>query len=163
MKNRLLAIAMVSVTACQQPVQDKSYLPDDMTTGKDSIFTEPTVSFKDTLPKLDSVPIGKIPGQWMQPVQGIDSLTQGFILKKNGQAQALNHLSPVYEKWELTKDTLILWSLQESDTAKTAMPDTLLVRAITDSSLLLFPINAEPGYLEKFTKGKEKIKKVPKR
>ncbi|WP_295126088.1 lipocalin family protein [uncultured Chitinophaga sp.] len=163
MRKPLLAIALFTVAACQQPVQEQSQL-DSMTTGKDSIPAPVTELFKtDTMPKLDSIPVGKLPGRWTQPVQGIDSLMQGFVLKKNGQASALNSHSPSYEKWELVKDTFIIWSKSESDSVKTLAADTLLIRALTDTALVLFPINATPGYLEKYKKGKEQIKKVPKR
>ncbi|MCK7558589.1 hypothetical protein MKQ70_27770 [Chitinophaga sedimenti] len=80
MKNRLLAIAILATAAgCHSQEPEKHSPLDSMTTGKDSVFAPVAESFKkDTLPKLDSVPADKIPGQWSQPVQGIDSLTQGF-------------------------------------------------------------------------------------
>lgn len=165
MKKRLLALVLTAVAACQQPATETHSPIDSMVTGRDSVgppVTENTVP-TDTLPRLDSVPVSKLHGGWTQPVEGIDSLIQGFVLKKNGLASPVNANSPVYEKWQLVRDTLIIWTRSENDSVKTPVADTLVVRAITDTSLVVFPINASKGYTEKYKKAGEKIKKVLKR
>ena len=164
MKKRLLALVLTAAAACQQPATETHSPIDSMVTGRDSVGPPVTENITpDTLARLDSVPTGKLHGRWTQPVEGIDSLIQGFVLKKNGLASPVNANSPVYEKWQLVRDTLILWTRSDNDSVKTTIADTLVVRAITDTSLVVFPINASKGYTEKYKKAGEKIKKVLKR
>lgn len=95
-------------------------------------------------------------GKWLQPVPGLDKETQGFLLKKNGKAVSVNMYSLVYDKWLLQHDTLLLWNHTEGahnkDTAATI--DTTIIKSLTDTTLVLFPIKAVPGYQEQYTKEK---------
>jgi len=94
-------------------------------------------------------------GKWLRPVQGRDKEMQGFQLKKNGSAVSINMYTLVYEKWELVKDTLLLWNHtqgeQQQDSAATI--DTTIIKDLTDSTLVLFPVKAAEGYLEEYIKG----------
>ncbi len=93
-------------------------------------------------------------GRWLQPVPGLDDEVQGFLLKKNGKAVSINTYSLVYDKWLLQHDTLLLWNHAEGvhnkDSAATI--DTTIIKSLTDTSLVLFPIKAVPGYREQYTK-----------
>jgi len=95
-------------------------------------------------------------GKWLQPVPGLDKEKQGFLLTKNGKAVSINTYSLVYDKWLLQHDTLLLWNHAEGtfskDTAATI--DTMIIRSLTDTTLILFPIKAVPGYQEQYTKEK---------
>ncbi|QEH40061.1 lipocalin family protein [Chitinophaga sp. XS-30] len=93
-----------------------------------------------------------LPGKWIQPVPGIDSILQGIELRKNGKAVSVNMHTLLYDKWELSHDTLILWSHAEGVENAGPAIDTMLVRALNDTALVLFPINAAAGYLERFTR-----------
>lgn len=104
----------------------------------------------------------KLIGKWLQPVTGKDNEWQGMELKKNRKAIAINMYSLVYEKWELQHDTLLLWNhaegVKSSDSTRTI--DTVIIRDLTDTSLVLFPVKAAEGYLEKYRKetGGKKVK-----
>ncbi|GEP95068.1 lipocalin-like domain-containing protein [Chitinophaga cymbidii] len=93
-----------------------------------------------------------LPGRWMQPVPGIDSILQGMDLRKNGKAVSINMHTLLYDKWKLAHDTLILWSHAEGVENPAPAIDTMLVKTLNDSVLVLFPTSAVPGYLEKFTR-----------
>ena len=148
---------LIALAACQSPVkqeaaQDSAALPPDsltdtMTMNADSItVTADTAHIDSTL----------VPGRWMQPVPGLDSLTQGIYLRKNGKASSVNMHTLLYDKWALVRDTLFLWSHSEGvKNPDTTIIDTLLVKSLDDTSMVLFPLKAAPGYLEKYTrKGK---------
>ncbi|MVT42547.1 hypothetical protein GO495_18280 [Chitinophaga oryziterrae] len=98
----------------------------------------------------------RLVGRWLQPVPGLDKEKQGFLLKKNGKAVSINTYSLVYDKWLLQHDTLLLWNHAEGvhskDTAATV--DTTIIQSLTDTTLVLFPIKAVPGYQEQYTKEK---------
>jgi hypothetical protein len=103
-------------------------------------------------------------GKWLQPVPGLDKQKQGFDLRKDSVARSLNMYTLVYEKWGLVKDTLLLWNhtegVEKKDSAATI--DTVIIKELTDSTLILFPVKAAEGYLEKYEKeagGKVKSKK----
>ncbi|GAA0530274.1 lipocalin-like domain-containing protein [Chitinophaga japonensis] len=95
-------------------------------------------------------------GKWLRPVPGLDKEMQGFQLKKNGSAVSINMYTLVYEKWELVKDTLLLWNHTEGEQQKdsAATIDTTVIKDLTDSTLVLFPVKAAEGYLEEYQKKK---------
>ena len=95
-------------------------------------------------------------GRWLQPVAGLEKELQGFQLRKKGKAFSINTYAVIYDRWQLRRDTLFLWSYLEGthneDTA--AVIDTTIIRSLTDSTLVLYPIKAVMGYQEKYTKEK---------
>ena len=97
---------------------------------------------------------GMLIGKWLQPVPGKDNEWQGMELRKGGKAIAVNMYSLVYEKWELQHDTLLLWNHAEGGKSKdsTRAIDTSIIRDLTDTSLVLYPVKAAEGYLEKYHK-----------
>jgi hypothetical protein len=94
----------------------------------------------------------KLIGKWIQPVPGVDKEMQGFYLKKDGTARSINMYTLVYEKWTLQHDTLLLWNHSEGVADTTTIIDTALIKELTDSTLVLFPVNAAEGYREKYTR-----------
>ena len=164
MKNCLVlsVICIVIITACQQPspssqtvtVEDSSLID-----VKDTVTPE-TIVDSVALVKADTVSYteDQLLGKWLQPVPGADKATQGFQLKKKGAITSINTYSMVYDKWSVSHDTLLLWShaegTQQKDSA--AVIDTTLIKALTDSTLVLFPIKAAEGYLEEYKKVKGK-------
>jgi hypothetical protein len=95
-------------------------------------------------------------GRWLQPVAGLEKELQGFQLRKKGKAFSINTYAVIYDRWQLRRDTLLLWSYLEGphneDTA--AVIDTTIIRSLTDTTLVLYPIKAVIGYQEKYTKEK---------
>jgi hypothetical protein len=95
-------------------------------------------------------------GRWLQPVAGLEKELQGFQLRKKGKAFSINTYAVIYDRWQLRHDTLLLWSYLEGghkeDTA--AVIDTTIIRSLTDTTLVLYPIKAVMGYQEKYTKEK---------
>lgn len=146
-------LSLLFITACQSPAPKKVAVENINLTRVDS--TDYALEMgKDTIiaPVIDSVRIDStaIFGKWTQPVQGIDSIFQGFQLKKNGTASSINMETLKYDKWKLLKDTLLLWSHSEGVATRTATIDTLLVKTLNDTVLVAWPITAATGYLETF-------------
>ncbi len=152
MNYRTIALFSLLLTAaCQSPAPKKVVVEDiAIVESKEDSFAMQ----KDTIiaPVIDSVRIDStaIFGKWTQPVQGIDSIFQGFQLKKNGTASSINMETLKYDKWKLLKDTLLLWSHSEGVANRTATIDTLLVKTLNDTVLVAWPITAAAGYLETF-------------
>ncbi|WP_158618060.1 lipocalin-like domain-containing protein [Chitinophaga lutea] len=155
-KLNLFAGCWLLLAACQAPVSGEK--------EKDSVAVTDSTELVDTLP-ADSVTVipadtavivdsTLVPGRWLQPVQGIDSVMQGFNLRKNGKAESVNMHSRLYDKWKLQQDTLLLWSHAEGDKEPVTEIDTLVIKMLNDTSLVVFPTNAAPGYLEKYTRKK---------
>jgi hypothetical protein len=105
-----------------------------------------TTTVTDTL-HMDAA---KLIGKWIQPVAGLDKEMQGFQLKRNGMARSINMYTLVYEKWSLTHDTLLLWSHSEGTKDTSGIVDTTIIKALSDTSLVLFPVKAAEGYTEKY-------------
>jgi hypothetical protein len=156
----MMPLCLLLLAACQAPVQ-KETGEDSAAAAADSL-TDTTVMEADTavvVPADTPVHIDStlITGRWMQPVPGLDSLTQGIYIRKNGKASSINMHTLLYDKWSLVKDTLFLWSHSEGVENPVSAIDTLLVKSLDDTSMVLFPLKAAPGYLEKYTrKGKGK-------
>lgn len=168
MKNCILLVGFITIFsfACHQ-----SHTP----AKEEAVVDTPAVApVADTTPVIvedstvmvvaDTIVIdtAKLIGKWLQPVTGMDNEWQGMELRKNGKAIAINMYSLVYEKWALQHDTLLLWNhaegVKSSDSTRTV--DTAIIRELTDTSLVLFPVKAAEGYLEKYRKetGGKKVK-----
>jgi hypothetical protein len=147
----VLAASLIILHGCQ-PSSD----PSSTITSRDSSLIEVPDSTPMQIITTDTVTYNtdQLLGKWLQPVPGLDKEMQGFLLKKNGKAVSVNTYSMVYDKWQLLHDTLLLWNHAEGthskDTAATI--DTTIIKLLTDSSLVLFPVKAVPGYQEQYTK-----------
>jgi hypothetical protein len=158
----LSVICTVIAASCQQPspssktfkAEDSSLIDVEDTVTPETIVDSVMLVKADTISYTEDQLIGK----WLQPVPGVDKATQGFQLKKKGAITSINTYSMVYDKWSVSHDTLLLWShaegTQQKDSA--AVIDTTLIKALTDSTLVLFPIKAAEGYLEEYKKVKSK-------
>ncbi|MBS0025988.1 lipocalin family protein [Chitinophaga sp. 22321] len=109
-------------------------------------ITDSIAAVADTL----HVDAAKLIGRWIQPVAGLDKETQGFQLRKNGTAKSINMYTLVYEKWKLTHDTLLLWNHSEGVKDTSTIVDTTIIKELSDTSLVLFPVKAAEGYVEKY-------------
>lgn len=155
-KPGMIAGLALILVACQP----KQQAANDSDSAQDNSLVTPVdtgTQFPDTLKAQADTTMAEVdstllPGKWMQPVPGIDSILQGIELRKNGKAVSVNMHTLLYDKWELSHDTLILWSHAEGVENAGPAIDTMLVRALNDTALVLFPIKAAPGYLERFTR-----------
>lgn len=158
----LSVICTVIAASCQQPSpSSKTFKAEDSSLiDVEDTVTPETIVDSVTLVKADTISYteDQLIGRWLQPVPGVDKATQGFQLKKKGAITSINTYSMVYDKWSVSHDTLLLWShaegMQQKDSA--AIIDTTLIKALTDSTLVLFPIKAVEGYLEEYKKVKSK-------
>ena len=112
-------------------------------------ITDSIAAVADTTLQVDAA---KLIGRWIQPVAGLDKETQGFQLRKNGTAKSINMYTLVYEKWKLTHDTLLLWNHSEGVKDTSTIVDTTVIKELSDTSLVLFPVKAADGYVEKYRK-----------
>jgi len=162
-KNLLLSLSCIIIAVgCQQPApssqstpaEDSSLIDVRDTVTPESIIDSVTVVKADTISYSEAQLLGK----WLLPVSGVEKTTQGFQLKKNGVISSINTYSIIYDKWSVSHDTLLLWShiegVQQKDSA--IVIDTTLIRALTDTSLVLFPIKAAEGYLEEYKRAVKK-------
>ncbi|SHM51297.1 lipocalin family protein [Chitinophaga sp. CF418] len=160
----LSVICTVITAACQQPSpSSKTNTPEDssLIDVRDTVTPE-TIADSVTLVKADTISYteDQLLGKWLQPVRGVDKATQGFLLKKKGAITSINTYSMKYDKWGVSHDTLLLWSHIEGSQQKDSATviDTTLIKSLTDTSLVLFPIKAVEGYLEEYKKIKSKKK-----
>ncbi|MEC5147923.1 lipocalin family protein [Chitinophaga sp. 212800010-3] len=109
-------------------------------------ITDSTTAVADTL----HIDAARLIGKWIQPVAGLDKEMQGFQLRKNGTAKSINMYTLVYEKWQLTHDTLLLWNHSEGVKDTSTIIDTTIIRELSDTSLVLFPVKAAEGYMERY-------------
>ncbi|HVI46297.1 MAG TPA: lipocalin family protein [Chitinophaga sp.] len=148
----LLLSLLVTMMACnsrkgeqqEDIVHDSSLLV--IADSSNAGVADSTAAVIDTL-HVDAV---KLIGKWIQPVAGLDREMQGFQLRKNGVARSINMYTLVYDKWSLAHDTLLLWSHSEGVKDTSAIIDTTIIRELTDTSLVLFPVKAAEGYTEKY-------------
>lgn len=129
-------------------------------TGSDTIFIERPV---EPVVSTDSIRIDStlLPGRWVQPAEGVDTLMLGFHLRKGGKASSIMLETLKYQSWSLIKDTLLLHSLAGYSRADTVFlqTDTLLIRELSDTALRVHPVNAAEGHLETFMRQRTSKKK----
>lgn len=142
----LLLVACKSKNAPvpEEVAHDSSLLV--VTDSSNAGVTDSIAAVTDTL-RLDTA---KLIGKWIQPVAGLDKEMQGFQLRRNGTAKSINMYTLVYEKWTLNNDTLFLWSHSEGVRDTSAVVDTTIVRELSDTSLVLFPLKAAEGYTDRY-------------
>ncbi len=152
MKKNVLPAFLLLIAACQSPASKQAAEKDSVAVADSTEV--PRASHADSVATVDTVHIDTtlLPGKWLQPVPGIDSMDQGFILKKNGKAASVNMHTLIYDNWRVVRDTLILGSHSEGVKNPSAVIDTLLIKALNDSVMVLFPISAAQGYEEKYTR-----------
>ena len=78
----------------------------------------------------------KLVGRWLQPIPGQENQQQGFELKTDHSAESVNTNTMKYEKWKLSKDTLLLWGHTEGVAEQSSFTDTLLIKKISESELV---------------------------
>ncbi len=132
----------------EEYVHDSSLL--SIADSSNAIVSDSTTAVADTL----HIDTAKLIGKWIQPVQGLDKEMQGFQLKKNGVAKSINMYTLVYERWQVIRDTLLLWNHSDGVKDTATIVDTTIIRELTDTSLVLFPVKAAEGYTERYRRSK---------
>lgn len=128
----------------EEAAHDSSLLV--VTDSSNAGVTDSIAAVTDTL-RVDTA---KLIGKWIQPVAGLDKEMQGFQLRKNGTAKSINMYTLIYDKWTLNNDTLFLWSHSEGVKDTAAVIDTTIIRELSDTSLVLFPLKAAEGYTDRY-------------
>lgn len=80
---------------------------------------------------------GSISGSWVTEMEDQPQHKQGFTLKEDGRAVAINLGSMNYDKWEKQDDRLILSGKKEHGGQMSDFQDTLRIIAVADSALTL--------------------------
>ena len=78
-----------------------------------------------------------IEGNWVEPVPGMENMTQGFSLKADGKASSINMATLQYERWERKGDKLILSGKSIGNHETIPFTDTLAIEKLTDNELTL--------------------------
>ncbi|WP_142718491.1 lipocalin family protein [Chryseobacterium rhizoplanae] len=82
----------------------------------------------------------KLIGKWLQPIAGQQKEKQGFELQENGTASSLNIHTLLYDGWKLSEDTIYLSYHTEGVKLISKGIDTLVIKEVDDSELILSPI-----------------------
>lgn len=79
----------------------------------------------------------KIEGTWVQPVPGMENMTQGFVLTGDGKASSVSMATLQYETWQRDGDRLILTGKSIGNGQTIAFSDTLDIVELTADKLTL--------------------------
>ncbi len=112
-----------------------------MTTNRLAIFISVTallLAFN-----LTSCNDSDIEGRWIQPVPGMEGMTQGFCIEKGGKASYINMATLQYDTWEQDGNLLILTGKSIGNKQTCGFSDTLLIKELTDNTLTLLKGESE--------------------
>lgn len=150
---RIFLPAILLLAAACNSGEGETHKDSVAVTGSDTVFIEQPL---DPAPVLDTVHIDSalLPGKWVQPAEGVDTLMLGFHLRKGGKASSIMLESLKYQSWSLKNDTLLLHALAGYSKADTVFlqTDTLIIRELSDTALRVHPVNAAQEHLETFTR-----------
>lgn len=160
---RTLLPAILLFSAACNNSEGEAHKDSVTVSGGDTMFIDRPV---EPPPAADSVTIDStlLPGRWVQPAEGVDTLLLGFHLRKGGKGSSIMLESLKYQSWSLQKDTLFLHGLAGYAKADTVFlqTDTFLIRELSDTVLRVHPVNAADGHIETYHRQTtEKTKKKP--
>lgn len=78
-----------------------------------------------------------IEGTWVEPVPGMEHITQGFRLESGGRASSVNMATLQYESWKRDGSLLILSGKSIGNGVTGSFADTLVMVKLTEDSLVL--------------------------
>ncbi|SHK08635.1 lipocalin family protein [Epilithonimonas mollis] len=93
-------------------------------------------------------------GKWVQPIPGQEENKQGFELNDNQTAHSININTMEYEKWLSSKDTLFIWGHTTGVRETSSFVDTLLIKKLSDSQLVISRLGNIEGDQEIYQKTK---------
>lgn len=76
-------------------------------------------------------------GKWVEPVPGMPSMQQGFLLKENGEAESIGMATLHYKKWERSNDKLILSGISLGNHQNIDFSNIYQIDELTDNRLVL--------------------------
>lgn len=79
----------------------------------------------------------KLEGTWLEPVPGMEQMTQGFTLEEGGKASSVNMATLQYDKWERNGDNILLQGTSIGNGISFQFTDTLNIEQLTTDSLIL--------------------------
>lgn len=85
-------------------------------------------------------------GEWIEPVNGMEGMVQGFNLEEGGKASSINMATLVYESWEQQGDKLILAGQSIGNGQTISFSDTMEIAKHTADSLVLKSKGMEMAY-----------------
>ncbi len=91
-----------------------------------------------------------ITGQWHAPVNGMENITQGFELHKNGSAESINMATLVYEKWSQPDCNTLLMTGKSIGNGQTIDFTETYHISMPDKNTLVLETNS--GYEQKYTR-----------
>ncbi len=78
-----------------------------------------------------------IEGTWIEPIPGMEHLSQGIKIESKGKATSINMATLQYETWENKGDKLILTGKSIENRQTLSFTDTLTIEKLTQDSLIL--------------------------
>lgn len=76
-------------------------------------------------------------GTWIEPVPGMPSMIQGFVLTENGRASSVNMATLRYEKWERKNNSLILSGKSIGNRQTIPFTKNYIIEELTADTLVL--------------------------
>ncbi|RNA63273.1 hypothetical protein D1631_15740 [Chryseobacterium nematophagum] len=142
MKNKgILIILSALFVACTSPKKEEAAAADTTATTTEA-------------PASQEVNKDQLVGKWLQPIPGQENQKQGFQLNKDNTASSLNIHTLLYDKWEVTNDKLLLWSHTEGVKEASLSVDTLLIKKLTETELVVSPLKGGPADEQTYKKEK---------
>lgn len=140
-KGNTLFLLMPTFRETSKNTYNKLITSIKMTTSRLAIFLSGTallLAFN-----LTSCNDSDIEGRWIQPVPGMEGMTQGFCIEKGGKASSINMATLQYETWEQDGNLLILTGKSIGNKQTCGFSDTLLIKELTDNTLTLLKGESE--------------------
>lgn len=79
----------------------------------------------------------KIEGTWVEPVPGMENMTQGIKIESDGKASSVNMATLQYESWEKEGNSLILTGKSIGNHQTLEFTDKYEIRELTGDKLVL--------------------------
>lgn len=78
-----------------------------------------------------------IAGTWTQPVPGMESMVQGFVLNPDGTAVSVNMATLQYETWRRDGDALVMTGKSIGNGQTIEFTETFEIESLVDNTLVL--------------------------
>lgn len=76
-------------------------------------------------------------GTWVQPVPGMENMTQGFVLNTDGTALSVNMATLAYDTWRRDGDNLIMTGRSIGNGQIIEFTDVYEIEQLTSNTLVL--------------------------
>ena len=92
-----------------------------------------------------------IEGAWVQPVPGMEQMSQGIKIEAGGKASSINMATLQYETWEKKGDQLVLTGNSIGNRQTLLFSDTWTIEKLTSDSLII----CQGDYVQRYARGNE--------